>query len=719
MKKLMEKANEGPYKVFLIITLDLSPVPMLRELVTSRALSQHDSPDLKIFQLPDYTDEELHKILIGILQKGDAKVEVEGGLEGPHLRTLVSIIGRSRETLSFKNASALHECLAKIRKRQRERIRRQRHDDDCEQEPRPHFFTKADILGETAEERRSRNQAWKQLDAMIGLDGIKQAVRDLFAQACVNDYRDLQGRRPLHIELNRLFLGPPGTGKTTVARIIGKILADLGLVEDARVVVKAASDLIGPYVGQTEERTTAALEETRGCLLIIDDAHMLVPGAMHNMHYSTDEYRAALIDTLVVNLQPDTGERRAIFMIGYPSAMYELIETSNPGLSRRFPLEEAFHFPPFDKIQLGHILEFKLRRDDLDATPEALEVARYMLSIAQNRPNFGNGGHVENMLNHAKSSYQARVSRMDAFKGSQQQLEPQDFDADHKRHAEASARCAVLFSDMQGVGYIMNQFQGYQNMVTQLRKRRHDPRPFIPLTFVFKGPPGTGKTTVARLMAQIYYDMGFLAAPELIECSISNLVSGYAGQTGQNVIRMFERALGKVLFIDEAYRLGEMRALDAIGEMVDCMTKERFARKLVIVLAGYSEDMDRLMHMNRGLRSRFTTDIVFRPMSPSDAISLLRKRLAELNIRISGLEPLDASYGPVVRILAKLAKTKSWANGRDVEALSRDVVQHAFSHKLADIVSQESIVIEAKELLPILATRVAKAFEEDKQMDGS
>lgn len=80
---------------------------------------------------------------------------------------------------------------------------------------------------------------------------------------------------------------------------------------------------------------------------------------------------------------------------------------------------------------------------------------------------------------------------------------------------------------------------------------------------------------------------------------------------------MFERALGKALFIDEAYRLGEMRTVDAIGEIIHCITQERFARKLIIILAGCVEDMNKLMRLNRDLRSRFATDIFFSPYATS------------------------------------------------------------------------------------------------------
>lgn len=298
-------------------------------------------------------------------------------------------------------------------------------------------------------------------------------------------------------------------------------------------------------------------------------------------------------------------------------------------------------------------------------------------------------------------------------------LEPHDFDPDYARAMQARERCDEVFRDMQGCDYIVAQFQGYQDTFARLKMRGHDPRPYIPLTFVFKGPPGTGKTTVARKVGQIFYDMGFLAKPELIECSVSHLISGNVSQTGQKVIRLFERALGKVLFIDEAYRLGEMGAVDAVGEIVDCVTKKRFARKMIIILAGYEDDMDRLLRMNRGLRSRFCTDVIFHPMRPADCLELLAKQVGKLDVRIDGLKLAHPSRRQVLHILSQLVVTKSWANGRDVEALAQKVIEYAFKHKGMGSNLPNKIIVHANELVRLLKIRLARARKEDTEMVGN
>jgi SpoVK/Ycf46/Vps4 family AAA+-type ATPase len=673
-----------------------------------------------IIRLPDYTDEQLQEMLVDMIHAKfkDSNMEVEGGFNGPHIQAFVRMIGRGRGKPNFRNAETLQKCFAKLCDRRGKRLEREEQD-DVWKKPNDILFTKADLLGESPAEMARGSKAWKTLQSMVGLERVKASVDALFGQAVVNHRRELQGKKPIKITLNRCFLGPPGTGKTTVAKLYAQILVDLDLVSKSKVMIKAASDLIGEHIGESEANTTEALDEAKIGVLVIDEAHILVPGVTHDSSHRTDVYRAAIIDTLVANIQPDPDEGRAVILIGYPDAMYELIERSNPGLARRFPLEEAFHFTGFSEDQLKQILEHKLRRDDLEATPEAKEVAREMLSMARHRPNFGNGGHVENLLGRAKARYQARVSLMDISDEAEPFLEPYDFDPDYARAMQARERCDELFQDMQGCDYIVAQFQGYQDTFTRLKMRGHDPRLYIPLTFVFKGPPGTGKTTVARKVGQIFYDMGFLAEPELIECSVSHLISGYVSQTGQNVIRLFERALGKVLFIDEAYRLGEMDAVGAIGEIVDCMTKKRFARKMIIILAGYEDDMNRLLRMNRGLRSRFSIDVIFHPMRPADCLELLAKLVWKLDVQIDGLNPADPSRRRVLHILSQLAGTKFWANGRDVEALAQKVIEYAFTHKVTGSDLASKIIVHANELLPLLKIRLARARKEDAEMAGN
>jgi hypothetical protein len=202
-----------------------------------------------IIKLPDYTDEQLQEMLVDMIHAEfeDFDVGVEGGFDGPYIQAFIRMIGRGRGKPNFRNAEALKNCFSKLCDRRRKRLIREDPGHVLEESDGV-LFTKADLLGESPAEMASRSKAWKALQSMVGL------------------------------------------------------------VSRSKVVIKAASDLIGRYLGQSEDNTTEALDSAKNGVLVIDDAHILVPEVAHNSSGGTDKYRAGIIDTLVAKIQPDPDE---------------------------------------------------------------------------------------------------------------------------------------------------------------------------------------------------------------------------------------------------------------------------------------------------------------------------------------------------------------------------------------------------------------------------
>jgi hypothetical protein len=185
---------------------------------------------------------------------------------------------------------------------------------------------------------------------------------------------------------------------------------------------------------------------------------------------------------------------------------------------------------------------------------------------------------------------------------------------------------------------------------------------------------GTGKTTTARKMGKVYYDMGFLATAQVIECSAKDLVGEYVGQTGPKAQKLIESALGKVLFVDEAYRLGEgSYGKEAVDELVDCITKPRFLNKLVIVLAGYDHEINKMLDVNPGLSSRFAESVDFQTLSAENCFQLLRSKLEKKEkFDTSSLSTPSAAFlGQVLSKFDELSSLGNFANGRDVETVCK------------------------------------------------
>ena len=219
---------------------------------------------------------------------------------------------------------------------------------------------------------------------------------------------------------------------------------------------------------------------------------------------------------------------------------------------------------------------------------------------------------------------------------------------------------------------------------------------------------GTGKTSTARKMGQVYYDMNLIASAEVVEASATDLMGQYIGQTGPKTQTMLEKALGKVLFIDEAYRLADGKfGQEAMDELVDCLTKPAFFHKLIVILAGYDEHIVELMSSNPGLTSRFPETLQFQPLSSDYCIQLLaglfktRKQQLEKNGQVrfdcSALEDPSLDFAAAMSgRFESLAHTSGWANARDVETLAKTIFNKALqSDEEATVSIRESEVLEA------------------------
>lgn len=210
-------------------------------------------------------------------------------------------------------------------------------------------------------------------------------------------------------------------------------------------------------------------------------------------------------------------------------------------------------------------------------------------------------------------------------------------------------------------------------------------------------------------MGKVYYDMGFLSTAEVVECSVTDLVGEYIGHTGPKTQKLFEKALGKVLFIDEAYRLAEGQfAKEAMNEIVDCLTKTRFAQKLLVILAGYDADINRLMDTNPGLTSRFPETVIFRRMDPQSCLLLLCELLEKQKVlNVDVLSPPSSELeAEILDCFVTLAGLDNWGSARDVQTIYKGIfakiMKSSKPSKEKPIVSRQVIM---KELTKMVSER--------------
>lgn len=434
----------------------------------------------------DYQDVELLQILEKQLHdKFNGKMKVDKGVKGVYMRIVARRMGRCRGPSSFGNAREVENTLLRILFRQATRLEESR---KTEKEVDDLFLTMEDIVGPPPSAALEKSKAWKDLQAMVGLKSVKESLKALVHRLQINYDRELAEKPVVDCPLNRIFLGNPGTGKTTVAKYYGQIMVDIGLLTDGEVVVKNPSDFIGEYLGESENITKRILASTRGKVLIIDEAYALSDSSDEaNEHGCGNIYKTAIIDTLVANIQG--GPNECVLLLGYRDRMERMFQASNPGLTRRFPMSSAFEFDDFADEELREILDLKLKDQSYTAPDDAKKVAMEVLARARNHRNFGNAGEIDILLSRAKELQQGRLAsctdEYDPFL-----LESQDFDADFERPSQAEVRIRDLFKDFVGANDLVEKLVGYSRMVQNSKALEMDPRAQIPFNYLFRGPPG-------------------------------------------------------------------------------------------------------------------------------------------------------------------------------------------------------------------------------------
>ncbi|KAI1455995.1 P-loop containing nucleoside triphosphate hydrolase protein [Annulohypoxylon moriforme] len=641
----------------------------------------------------DYEDGELLKILNYQLEKKfNGRMDVERGSRGLYMRILTRRIGRGRGKEGFGNAREVENVLSIVLGRQADRLHQERRKGNM---PNDLLLRKIDLIGPEPSQTFSSNKDWLKLKSMIGLESVKQAVQALMDRLQTNYDREIKEQPLVECSLNKVFLGNPGTGKTTVAKLYGGILKALGILSNGEVIIKNPADFVGSVLGQSEKNTKAILDSTKGKVLIIDEAYMLASGGS-NSGGTSDPYKEAVVDTIVAEVQSTALEDRCVLLLGYKQQMEDMFQKVNPGLTRRFPISSGFTFEDYDDNELRKILDLKLKQQGFKAGEAAKKVVIEVLRRARNKPNFGNAGEVDIILDQAKERQQRRLSK---FAGNRNVdlLEPEDIDPEFDRSEHAATNIRMLFKDVIGCDDIVEQLEGYQQVAKNMKSMDMDPVTQIPFGFLFRGPPGTGKTTTAKKMGKVYYDMGFLAEASVVECSATDLIGQFVGQTGPKVQKKFDDALGRVLFVDEAYRLAEGHfAKEAMDEIVDCLTKEKYQNKLVVILAGYDNDINRLMSQNPGLTSRFPETVVFASLPPRHCRDLLLQCLQRKKLDTKALEDSPTLDSKLLDLFGTLSRTPSWGNARDVQTLAKSVFSKIMKSKKPDPnkVVPEDLVVE-------------------------
>jgi SpoVK/Ycf46/Vps4 family AAA+-type ATPase len=574
-----------------------------------------------------------------------------------HALMAMARLGRQRGRTGFGNARAVNTFFDRTKGRLADRVHRSRSANPVN----IHMFTRDDLLGpRPTMENLKGSKAYKELQAMEGLVPVKTSIDSIIRLVVANATREEQGKPLLNVTLNRIFLGNPGTGKTTVSKIYGQLLTEMGLLSKGDVILKTPSDFVGDVLGSSEKNTRDILSSAEGCVLVIDEAYSLYSGGKGGVSGNNDPYKQAVVDTIVEQVQALPGDDRAVVLLGYREEMEAMLKNTNPGLSRRFQLEYAFEFPDYDDESLLRILSAKAKSSGLLLDPQVGKRAARSLAKARAKPHFGNAGAVENLLSNAKQRMQLRCSDGSSV------LTLSDFDLAGGDGPDDSVLDSLL-DDMIGCEEVKKQLEELRDTIQFAKGRGDAIADTVGFNYLFLGNPGTGKTTVARRMGKMFKALGLLPDDAVVDCAASDLVTGYVGQSGLKTREMLQKARGGVLFIDEAYQLDPRRGgsfmTEAVDELVKGLTSPEFQGKVLVILAGYDAEMDEMLKTNPGLKSRFTSRLHFADLGPEGVVQLLQMKVKAKGFALE----LDGENGTrLLQMATRLVKSEGFGNGRDV-----------------------------------------------------
>lgn len=519
----------------------------------------------------------------------------------------------------------------------------------------------------------------KELDQVIGLAKVKDYVLNLETNFKVQKMREGKGLKKSVVSMHMIFVGNPGTGKTTIARIVAKYLKAIGVLASGHLCEVTRADLVGQYAGHTAVKTTNVIRSAIGGVLFIDEAYSLC-------RYKNDVFGLEAIDALVKGME-DHRDNLVVILAGYEDEMQDFLK-ANSGLKSRFP--NLVHFEDYTVDEMYKIAKVTALSKGYRLNGNCEDGLRHQFEKHQikGKNDGGNGRLVRNLIEAAILNQSQRI--VNDLTADMEELLDSDFGFDKIVEFDLEKSLAEMIG-MQDV----KKFIRTQYTMIQANKRRKEANISVDTTqslnMIFAGNPGTGKTTVARVVAEMFHSMDILKSGQLVEVDKGGLIAEYVGQTAKKTEEVFKSALGGVLFIDEAYAItngGSSYGQECIDTLVKLI--EDYRGEIVVILAGYTKEMKGFMKANSGLESRFPLFIEFPDYSVTELFDISKQMISGRGFTLA--EGTDRIIEEELIKLKRHANVSS-GNGRMVRNFVEDIIRRQSSRIATTDVTENELTM--------------------------